>query len=107
MEKQKHDKRIQRSRENIQQVFDKNKGAIYAIYNRALRSNPDLEGKVVFKLSISQEGKVTQCEIYSSDLKASKLERKLVSRIKLFDFGVIKNAETWNDSFYLDFIPSP
>ena len=105
--KDERDKRIRRSRENIQKIFDSNKGAIYAIYNRALRSNPDLEGKVVFKLVISPNGKVTQCEIGSSNLNAPKLERKLVARIKLFEFGAIENVEVWRDSFYLDFIPAP
>lgn len=105
--KDKRDKRIRRSRENIQKIFDSNKGAIYAIYNRALRSNPDLEGKVVFNLVISPNGKVTQCEIGSSNLSAPKLERKLVARIKLFEFGAIENVEVWRDSFYLDFIPAP
>jgi hypothetical protein len=105
--KAERNKRIVRSRENIQKVFDTNKGAIYAIYNRALRSNPDLEGKVIFKLVISPEGKVIQCEIGSSDLRAPRLEQKLMARIKLFNFGAIKNVEVWRDSFYLDFIPAP
>ena len=99
-------KQIKRSRENIQSVFDKNKGAIYAIYNRGLRNNPDLEGKVVFQLSISPGGKVTQCEISSSDLNSPKLERKLIARIKLFAFGEVKDVDVWRDTFYLDFIPS-
>ena len=34
-----------RSREEIELVFDKNKGAIFALYNRALRVDPSLEGK--------------------------------------------------------------
>jgi hypothetical protein len=35
-----------RSREEIELVFDKNKGAIFALYNRALRADPTLEGKL-------------------------------------------------------------
>jgi hypothetical protein len=35
-----------RSREEIELVFDRNKGAIYALYNRALRRDPTLQGKL-------------------------------------------------------------
>lgn len=96
----------QRSRESIQAVFDQNKGAIYAIYNRALRSNPDLQGKVVFRLQINAQGQVTECRIVSSELKDVVLTQKLITRIKRFDFGVIAGAQPWSDNFFLDFIPS-
>src|SRR5205823_6786068 len=34
-----------RSREEIELVFDRNKGAIYGLYNRALRERAELQGK--------------------------------------------------------------
>ena len=36
-----------RTREEVELVFDRNKSAIYALYARALRDNPALQGKVV------------------------------------------------------------
>jgi outer membrane biosynthesis protein TonB len=39
--------RATRTDEEIQLVFDRNKSAIYALYNRALRSNPALRGQMV------------------------------------------------------------
>ena len=45
-----------RSREEIERVFDTNKGAIYALYNRALRQNPALQGKLVLRLTIAPRG---------------------------------------------------
>ncbi len=47
-----------RSIEEIKLVFERNKGAIYAIYNRALREDPSLQGKVVLELKISPSGEV-------------------------------------------------
>lgn len=96
----------QRSRESIQAVFDQNKGAIYAIYNRALRSQPDLQGKIVFFLAIDTQGHVTECRIVSSEIKDSELSQKLIARIKLFNFGAINGAQVWRDTFFLDFIPT-
>jgi protein TonB len=75
-----------RSEEEIAMVFDRNKGAIYAIYTRALRDKPDLQGKLVLEVTIAPTGEVTRCEVVSSELKDPELERKLVARVKLFRF---------------------
>jgi periplasmic protein TonB len=75
-----------RSEEEIVRVFDANKGAIYAIYTRALRDKPDLKGKLVLELTISPEGSITACKVISSELGDEELERKLVARVKLFRF---------------------
>ncbi|MCU7861887.1 MAG: TonB family protein [Candidatus Thiodiazotropha sp. (ex Lucinoma kastoroae)] len=94
-----------RTREEIQLVFDQNKGAVYAMYNRALRKDPALRGKVVLELTITPAGKVTKCVILSSELNDAKLERKLVSRIKLFKFSA-KDVDTAIVSYPIDFLPS-
>lgn len=75
-----------RSEEEIALVFDRNKGAIYALYTRALRDKPDLQGKLVLELTISPDGQITRCDVISSELHDPELERKLVARIKLFRF---------------------
>ncbi len=94
-----------RSREEIETVFDRNKSAIFALYNRALRDNPGLQGKVVVELSISPEGEVTACRIVSSELKDEELERKLVSRIKLFRFEA-KDVAPITTTKPIDFFPA-
>jgi TonB family protein len=98
-------RKASRSIEEIQLVFDRNKAAIYSIYNRALRKDPTLEGKVVLKLTISPDGRVVACELISSELSAPGIERKLVARIRLFDFGA-KEVETMVVTYPIDFLPS-
>ncbi len=98
-------RKASRSIEEIQLVFDRNKAAIYSIYNRALRKDPTLEGKVVLKLTISPDGRVAACELVSSELSAPGIERKLVARIRLFDFGA-KEVETMVVTYPIDFLPS-
>ena len=75
-----------RTREEIELVFDKNKSAIYALYSRALRDNPALQGKVVLEVTIAPSGEVTDARVVSSDLGDPELERKLVARVKMFRF---------------------
>ena len=94
-----------RSREEIELVFDRNKGAIYALYSRALRDNPALQGKLVLQLTISPSGEVTTCSVISSELRDAELERKLVARIKLFRFEA-KDVETITTTKPIDFFPA-
>jgi TonB family protein len=94
-----------RSREEIERVFDRNKGAIYALYNRALRENPALEGKLVLRLTISPAGTVTFCEVVSSELGDPDLEQKLVQRVLLFQFDA-KDVEAITTTKPIDFFPA-
>jgi periplasmic protein TonB len=94
-----------RSIEDVRLVFERNKGAIYAIYNRALREDPSLQGKVVFALTISPAGNVTDCRVVSSELKLQDLEAKLLARIRGFDFGA-KDVNQMAVNFPVDFLPS-
>jgi TonB family protein len=94
-----------RSREEIELVFDRNKGAIFALYNRALRRDPSLEGKLVLRLTIAPNGTVTMCEIVSSELGDEELERKLVQRVKLFRFEA-RDVEAVTTTKPIDFFPA-
>jgi protein TonB len=97
--------RASRSREEIELVFDRNKGAIFALYNRALRIDPSLEGKLVLRLTIAPNGVVTFCEIVTSELGDEELENKLVQRIKLFRFEA-KDVEAITTTKPIDFFPA-
>ena len=93
-----------RSEEDIRKTMDKNKGAIFAIYNRALRANPALEGKVTVKLVIEPNGSVSSIALVLSELDDETLVRKLLGRIRLIRFpaqDVLRT--TLNYSF--DFLP--
>ncbi len=94
-----------RSREEIELVFDRNKGAIFALYNRALRQDPTLEGKLVLRLTIAPSGEVTFCEVVSSELGDEELERKLVQRVRLFRFEA-KDVESITTTKPIDFFPA-
>jgi TonB family protein len=94
-----------RSIEEIKLVFERNKGSIYAIYNRALREEPSLQGKVVVKLTIAPSGGVVAVTVESSELKTPELEAKLLARIRQFDFGA-KDVDQMVVTWPVDFLPS-
>jgi len=97
--------KAQRPSENIEQHMDLNKSAFFALYNRALRRNPGMEGEVIFKITILASGKVSKVSIVSSGLDNAKLEAKLKARIRLINFGALK-VETWSDKYRMTFLPS-
>jgi periplasmic protein TonB len=94
-----------RSREEIETIFDRNKGAIYALYGRALRDQPELQGKLVLEFTISPSGEVTMCRVVSSELKDPELERKIVARVRLFRFDS-KDVEAITTTKPIDFFPA-
>lgn len=95
-----------RTLEEIQLVFDRNKSSFYAMFNRALRSDPDLRGKVVVKLTIAPNGSVTACELVSSELGNEDLERKVIQRVLLLNFGAKAVPEFTYDKYPIVFLPT-
>ena len=93
-----------RSAAEIERVFQKNKGGIFNIYNRALRKNPSLAGKVVLELTIAPDGNITSVKILSSELGDKKLERKLLLKIKKFKFAKADVAVI-TVTYPIDFLP--
>lgn len=93
-----------RREEHIRAIIDQNKGAIYAIYSRALRKDPNLQGKVTFRIVIEPGGDISLCEVVSSELSDAALERKLQSRIRLINFGQQDVGQT-EINYTFDFLP--
>ncbi len=97
--------RASRSEEEIALVFDRNKSAIYALYGRALREQPDLQGKLVLQFTIAPSGEVTECHVVSSELHDPDLERKIVALVELFRFEP-KDVAPITTTKPIDFIPA-
>lgn len=95
-----------RTDEEIQIVFDRHKAALYRLYNRALRSNPTLRGQIILRLTIEPDGSVSLCEVKSTDMKAPELARRVVERVKTFDFGAKEGIPPVTIVYPIDFLPA-
>ncbi|MEM7083316.1 MAG: TonB family protein [Pseudomonadota bacterium] len=95
----------QRSQEEIETIFDKNKAAIYALYRRALRKDPTLQGKLVLELTIAPSGKVVSVSVVSSELGSDDFEKNLLRRVKMFDFGA-QDVDEVTTTKPIDFFPA-
>ncbi len=79
--------KLRRTEEEIQLVFDRSKGALYTIYLRELRVNPDAHGKLVVRLVIAPSGAVKAVSLVSSEFASDEFGSKILARVKLMDFG--------------------
>lgn len=95
-----------RTDEEIQIVFDRYKAALYRIYNRELRSNPTLRGKMVLELIIEPDGVVSRCRVDSTDLDSPSLSAKIVERVTAFNFGAKEGVPTTKILYPIDFLPA-
>ena len=95
-----------RTDEEIQIVFDRYKATLYRIYNRELRKNPTLQGKMVLRITILPNGKVSKAKVESTDLDSTLLSKKIIERVKRFNFGAKKDVSTITILYPIDFLPA-
>lgn len=94
-----------RSDEEIRLVFARHQGSFYRHYNRALREDDELQGKVVLKFTIAPNGRITNVEIISSDLDHEDLEAKILTKVRTLNFGA-KDVPPVTTDFTLNFYPT-
>lgn len=95
-----------RTDEEIQIVFDKYKSALYRIYNRELRNDPTLRGKMVLALTIAPDGTVTSCKVQSTDMNSPALSKDIVDRVLKFNFGPKDGVPPTKILYPIDFLPA-
>lgn len=95
-----------RTDEEIQIVFDRYKAALYRIYNRELRANPTLQGKMVMRITIEPDGSVSKCKLESTDLASKTLVQKILARVGHFNFGAKAGVPRITILYPIDFLPA-
>lgn len=93
-----------RTEEQIRRTFDRYAGRINALYQRALRENPAMQGTVVLRLEIAPDGSVTDASIRSSELNDAELERRMLLIIRTMDFGEL-DVDVWRGDYPINFFP--
>ena len=95
-----------RTDEEIQIVFDRYKAALYRIYNKELRKDPTLRGKMLLRISIESNGSVSMCVVESTDLASPELVALIVERITRFNFGPKDDVPKITILYPIDFLPA-
>jgi hypothetical protein len=95
-----------RTDEEIQIVFDRYKSAFYRDYNRELRRNPTLQGKMVLRLTIEPDGAVSMCQLQSTDMDSPDLVVQVVNRVRTMNFGAKDGVQAVTIVYPIDFLPA-
>ena len=83
-----------RSAQALQAVLYGHVQAIQYCYERELKRNPSLKGKVTVRITVNPEGHVSNVEIINSTMNNNRVERCILSRIRLCkDFSPIDPSE--------------
>jgi len=95
----------QRTEMSIRRTLEANKSRLYALYNRALRRDPFLKGKVMFEIEIQPNGIISQVDIKSSGLNNSKLERQLTVILRSIRFSE-EDVSVMTTIWAIEFLPN-
>ena len=95
----------QRSEAALRRTLEANKSRLYSLYNRALRKDPFLKGKVMFEIVIQPNGSISKVSIKSSELNDAKLERQLTLVLRSITFPA-ENVAVMTTIWAIDFFPS-
>ena len=95
----------QRTEISIRRTLEANKSRLYALYNRALRKDPFLKGKVMFEIEIQPNGSISRVDIKSSGLNNAKLERQLTVILRSIRFPE-EDVSVMTTIWAIEFLPN-
>jgi outer membrane biosynthesis protein TonB len=79
-------------RETVRRIINQNRGEIRTCYEKALLSNPAVNGRIVYTWHISSQGPVVSADITRSTAGSPTLEKCVKEVIKLMHFPVAPNG---------------
>ncbi|MBL4908509.1 MAG: AgmX/PglI C-terminal domain-containing protein [Alteromonadaceae bacterium] len=94
-----------RSEMTLRRTLEAHKARLYTLYNRALRKDPLLKGKVLFAIEIQPNGSISHVTIKSSALHNAKLERQLIVILRRIKFPA-EDVAVMTTIWAIDFLPS-
>jgi protein TonB len=94
-----------RDMQSIRRTLERYKGSVYALYTKALRQSPELNGRFIFEFTILPNGDISQLKLVSSELNEPNLEAKMLKKISGINFGVADNLPT-AVQYTFSFLPS-
>jgi len=94
-----------RDMQSIRRTLERYKGSVYALYTKALRKNPELNGRFIFEFVILANGDISGLKLVSSELNEAKLEAQMLKKIGGIKFGAADHIPT-AVQYTFSFLPS-
>jgi hypothetical protein len=94
-----------RDMQSIRRTLERYKGSVYALYTKALRQSPELNGRFIFEFTILANGEISKLKLVSSELNEPALEAKMLKKIGGINFGAADYLPT-AVQYTFSFLPS-
>lgn len=94
-----------RTLKSVKAAFEHSKHDIYKAYSKALSYVPDLQGRVMFLITIDPNGRVKNVSIVESTLNNDKVLREVSGIIKNINFGKVRHGESVALTWPIEFLP--
>ena len=98
-------KSAKRDKQSVRRTIERHKGAVYSLYTKALRQNPELQGRFVFEFVIMPDGSIKDMKLVSSELGDRKLEQQMLEKLKQINFGK-DDVNPTEINYMFTFLPS-
>jgi len=95
----------QRSEESVRLVLAQYTGRLTYIYNKYLKHNPELRGKIVVEVEIGANGRVLSARVVTSTMNHPEFEREILNFIRRWRYEPI-DAGTVTVTYPLFFAPA-
>lgn len=88
---------------SVARVFSRRKGAIKYCYEKSLKVNPELRGKVTIRFTIGPAGRITDIDVTENSTNDSSVAQCIVSKVKGWKFEPPQGGSvTFSYPFLLD-----
>lgn len=84
--------RVQRSSESVMGIINGQQARMMYLYNKHLRTNPDMRGKLNVDLTIEADGSVSSVAVVESNIGSEDFERELLSLLRRLHFEKITSG---------------
>jgi TonB family protein len=77
----------------INEVVVRHKRSVRMSYEKFLKRNPDLQGKITIRFTIAASGRISAVEVLENTTNDASLERELIRKIRMWRFEEIPDGE--------------
>ncbi len=82
-----------RNEQSLYTILSQNIGRLQYIYEKFLKTNPDIRGKVEVEVTINPDGGIANVAVLSSEIPISDFQRQLVDAIRRWKYDAIAQGQ--------------
>lgn len=82
-----------RTEESLRKALTENMGRLQYIYNKFLKTNPEIGGKIEVEVAINADGAVATAVVLASEIAVDDFQREIITAIRRWRYDVITQGQ--------------